>query len=90
MSNNEEGLSLVEGGALIVDRVVPKSGTFTLIMSDTMCFEVRGPQSAVAASRGEAVIYRDARSGVNRRTTSHPAATHKSRFARPRSITDSV
>ncbi|MBK7830747.1 MAG: hypothetical protein IPJ59_37090 [Nannocystis sp.] len=40
MSNNEEDLSLVEGGALIVDRVVPKPGTFTLIMSDTMCFEV--------------------------------------------------
>jgi hypothetical protein len=40
MSKNEEGLSLVEGGALIVERVVPKPGTFTLIMSDTMCFEV--------------------------------------------------
>lgn len=40
MSKNEEGLSLVEGGALIVERVVPKAGTFTLIMSDTMCFEV--------------------------------------------------
>lgn len=39
MSINEEGLSLVEGGALIVERVVPKPGTFTLIMSDTMCFE---------------------------------------------------
>ena len=40
MSKNEEGLSLVEGGALIVERVVPKPGTFTLIRSDTMCFEV--------------------------------------------------
>ncbi len=40
MSKNEEGLSLVEGGALIVDRIVPKRGTFTLILSDTMCFEV--------------------------------------------------
>ena len=40
MSKNEEGLSLLEGGALIVGRVVPKPGTFTLIMSDTMCFEV--------------------------------------------------
>jgi hypothetical protein len=43
MSKNEEGLSLVEGGALIVERVeraAPKRGTFTLIVSDTMCFEV--------------------------------------------------
>jgi len=40
MSKNEESLSLVEGGALIVGHVVPKPGTFTLIMSDTMCFEV--------------------------------------------------
>lgn len=37
MSKNEEGLSLLDGGALIVERVVPKPGTFTLIMSDTMC-----------------------------------------------------
>lgn len=40
MSKNEEGLSLVEGGALLVERVVPKRGTFTLIVPDTMCFEV--------------------------------------------------
>ena len=40
MSKNEEGLSLIEGGALLVEHVVPKRGTFTLIMSDTMCFEV--------------------------------------------------
>jgi hypothetical protein len=40
MSKNEEGLSVVEGGALIVEHVVPKPGTFTLIMSDTMCYEV--------------------------------------------------
>jgi hypothetical protein len=40
MSKNEEGLSVVEGGALIVEHVVPKRGTFTLIMSDTMCYEV--------------------------------------------------
>ena len=40
MSKNEEGLSLVEGGALIVEHVVPKPGTFTLIMYETMCFEV--------------------------------------------------
>ena len=40
MSKNEVGLSLGEGGALIVERVVPKRGTFTLILSDTMCFEV--------------------------------------------------
>ena len=40
MSENEEGIRLLEGGALIVERVVPKPGTFTLIMSDTMCFEV--------------------------------------------------
>lgn len=40
MSKNEESLSVVEGGALIVGHVVPKPGTFTLIMSDTMCFEV--------------------------------------------------
>lgn len=36
MSKNEEGLSVVEGGALLVEHVVPKRGTFTLIMSDTM------------------------------------------------------
>ena len=40
MSKNEEGLSVVEGGALIVEHVVPKPGTFTLIMSDTMCYQV--------------------------------------------------
>ncbi len=40
MSKNEEGLSLVEGGALIVERVVPKRGTFTLVMPDSMHFEV--------------------------------------------------
>ena len=40
MSKNEEGLSLLDGGALIVERVVPKPGTFTLIMSATMCYEV--------------------------------------------------
>ncbi len=40
MSKNEEGLSLLDGGALIVERVVPKPGTFTLIMSDTMCYDV--------------------------------------------------
>ena len=40
MSKNEESLSVVEGGALIVAHVVPKPGTFTLIMSDTMCYEV--------------------------------------------------
>jgi hypothetical protein len=40
MSKNEEGLSVVEGGALLVEHVVPKRGTFTLIMSDTMCYEV--------------------------------------------------
>ena len=40
MSKTEEGLSLIEGGALLVDHVVPKRGTFTLIMSDAMCFEV--------------------------------------------------
>lgn len=40
MSKNDEGLSVVEGGALLVEHVVPKRGTFTLIMSDTMCYEV--------------------------------------------------
>ena len=40
MSKNEEGLSVVEGGALLVEHVGPKRGTFTLIMSDTMCYEV--------------------------------------------------
>lgn len=40
MSKNEEGLSLLAGGSLIVERVVPKPGAFTLIMSDTMCYEV--------------------------------------------------
>lgn len=40
MSNNDEDLSLIEGGAQLVERVVPKRGTFTLTMSDTMCFEV--------------------------------------------------
>ena len=45
MSKNEEGLSLLEGGALIVERVVPKPGTFTLIMSDTMCSLGRPPIS---------------------------------------------
>jgi transposase len=32
MSKNEEGLSLLEGGSLIVERVVPKPGAFTLIV----------------------------------------------------------
>ena len=41
MANNEKDLSLIEGGAQLVERVVPKRGAFTLIMSDTMCFEVR-------------------------------------------------
>ena len=40
MSKNEEGLSLIEGGALLVEHVVPKRGTFTLIMSDTMCYQI--------------------------------------------------
>ena len=40
MSKNEVDLSVVDGGALLVEHVVPKRGTFTLIMSDTMCFEV--------------------------------------------------
>lgn len=40
MSKTEEGLSVVDGGALLVERVVPKPGTFTLVMSDGMCFEV--------------------------------------------------
>ena len=40
MSKNEEGLSVVDGGALLVEHVVPKRGTCTLIMSDTMCYEV--------------------------------------------------
>jgi hypothetical protein len=40
MSKNEEGMSLLEGGALLVEHVVPKRGTFTLMMPDTMCFEV--------------------------------------------------
>ncbi len=39
MSKNEEGLSVIDGGALLVGRVVPKPGTFTLVMSDSMCFE---------------------------------------------------
>ena len=39
MSKNEESLSVVDGGALLVERVVPKPGTFTLVMSDGMCFE---------------------------------------------------
>ena len=40
MSKNEERLSVVEGGALLVEHVVPKPGTFTLIMFDTMCYQV--------------------------------------------------
>ncbi len=40
MSKNKESLSLLDGGALIVEQVVPKRGTFTLMMPDTMCFEV--------------------------------------------------
>lgn len=39
MSKNEESLSVVDGGALLVERVAPKPGTFTLVMSDSMCFE---------------------------------------------------
>lgn len=40
MSKNDEGLSVVEGGALVVERMVPRRGTFTLVVPDTMCFEV--------------------------------------------------
>jgi hypothetical protein len=40
MSNNDEGLSVVEGGALVVERPAPKRGTFTLVMPDSMYFEV--------------------------------------------------
>ncbi len=40
MSKNKESLSLLDGGALIVEQVVPRRGTFTLMMPDTMCFEV--------------------------------------------------
>ncbi len=40
MSKSEEGLSLSEGGALVVEQVVPKRGTFTLIVPDTMWWEV--------------------------------------------------
>ncbi len=40
MSKNDEGLSVIEGGALVVERMVPRRGTFTLVVLDTMCFEV--------------------------------------------------
>ena len=40
MSENDEGLNVYEGAALVVERLVPKRGTFTLIMPDSMCFEV--------------------------------------------------
>jgi hypothetical protein len=40
MAKNDEGLSVVEGGALIVERPMPRRGTFTLVMPDSMCFEV--------------------------------------------------
>lgn len=40
MSKNEEGLSLIEDGALLVEHDVPNRGTFTRIMFDAMCFEV--------------------------------------------------
>jgi hypothetical protein len=40
MSKDDENLSLIEGGALVIDRVVPKRDTFTLVIPDTVCFEV--------------------------------------------------
>ena len=40
MSKNDEGLSVVDGGALLVERPVPRRGTFSLEMPDSMCFEV--------------------------------------------------
>ena len=40
MSKNDEGLSVVDGGALLVERHVPRRGTFSLEMPDSMCFEV--------------------------------------------------
>ena len=40
MSENDEGLNVYEGAALVVERLVPQRGTFTLIMPDSMCFEV--------------------------------------------------
>lgn len=40
MSNNDESPSLVDHDKLVIDRVVPKPGTFTLVIPDAMCFEV--------------------------------------------------
>jgi hypothetical protein len=40
MSKDDENLSLVDRGALVIDRMVPKRGAFTLVIPDTVCFEV--------------------------------------------------
>jgi hypothetical protein len=40
MSNNDESFSLVDRGALVIGREVPKRDTFTLVIPDTVCFEV--------------------------------------------------
>lgn len=40
MSKDDESLSIVDRGALVIDRGVPKRGTFTLVIPDTVCFEV--------------------------------------------------
>ena len=40
MAENDEGLNLYEGAALVAERLVPRRGTFTLIMPESMCFEV--------------------------------------------------
>ena len=41
MSKNEESLIPADRGVFIVERTaVPKRGTFTLIVPDTLCYEV--------------------------------------------------
>ena len=40
MSNDDENPNLVEHGVLVLDRVVPRRGTFTLVIPDTVCFDV--------------------------------------------------
>lgn len=40
MSNDDENLSLVDRGALVIDRVAPRHGSFTLVIPDTVYFAV--------------------------------------------------
>ncbi|WP_434424128.1 hypothetical protein [Nannocystis pusilla] len=41
MSTDDENLGVADRGALVIDRMMsPRRGTFTLIVPDSICFEV--------------------------------------------------